>query len=162
MQSRLWRDCKTFSLFKPPILNYLSGSMRSFLQRLCSKKLLPVGWTIVTIVLLCLPGSAIPGDGITFNIPHFDKIVHVILFGGIVLFWGSYYAFRPNKNRDWRKLVIMLAFLSTGLGIVLEYVQFYCVPQRSFDKWDIVADAGGAVAALLFLIISFSGRPARL
>ena len=135
--------------------------MRSFFQRLCSKRLLPATWTILTIVLLCLPGSSIPGESAVFNIPHFDKVVHVILFGGIVLFWGGYYAFQPDKVYGWRKVVIFLAILSTGLGIVLEYVQFYYIPQRSFDRFDIVADTCGAVAALLFLLFLFPRRQIR-
>ncbi|AXY77164.1 hypothetical protein D3H65_25685 [Paraflavitalea soli] len=131
--------------------------MRSLLQKLCAKKLLPIIWTIITIVLLCLPGSSIPGDGIVFNIPNFDKIVHVILFGGIVLLWGAHYVFRPEKLQGWQKLIILLAILSTALGIVLEYVQFYFIPQRSFDKYDIVADASGAIAAM-FLVLFLSPR----
>lgn len=126
--------------------------MRPLLQKLCSKKLLPIVWTIITIVLLCLPGSSIPGGGFVFNIPNLDKIVHVILFGGIVLFWGAHYAFRPERPQGWKKLVILLAILSTGLGIVLEYVQFYFIPQRSFDRGDIVADASGAIAAMLLVL----------
>lgn len=126
--------------------------MRSLLQKLCSKKLLPIGWTIITIVLLCLPGSSIPGEGFVFNIPNLDKIVHVILFGGIVLFWGAHYAFRPERPQGWQKLVILLAILSTGLGIVLEYVQFYFIPLRSFDIYDIVADTSGALAAMLLVL----------
>jgi hypothetical protein len=126
--------------------------MRSLLQKLCAKKLLPIGWTIITIVLLCLPGSSIPGEGFVFNIPNLDKIVHVILFGGIVLFWGGHYAFRPERSQGWQKLVILLAILSAGLGVVLEYVQFYFIPQRSFDTYDIVADTSGALAAMLLVL----------
>ena len=107
----------------------------------------------MTIALLCIPGSAIPGDGRFFDIPHFDKIVHVALFGGIVLFWGGYYAFRPNRPAGWQRLVLLWTLLSIGLGIVLEYVQFYFIPQRSFDRGDIVADAGGAIIATLLLFL---------
>lgn len=132
--------------------------MELLFQRLCSKKLLPISWTVITIVLLCLPGSTIPGDGFGFNIPNFDKIVHVILFGGIVLFWGGHYAFRAKKLPGWRRMIILLAILSIVLGIVLEYVQFYWIPQRSFDRGDIVADAGGAITAMLFLLFLYPAR----
>ena len=132
--------------------------MVSLFKRLCSSKLFPIGWTVLTIVLLCLPGSAIPGGGSFFNIPHFDKIVHVALFAGIVLCWGGYYAFRPGRVPGWPQLVILWAILSTGLGIVLEYVQFYYIPQRSFDRGDIVADAAGAIIAMIFLLFVFPRR----
>lgn len=92
------------------------------------------------------------------NIPHFDKIVHVVLFGGVTLFWGSYYAFRPAPLTNWRKPAIVWTLLSIALGIVLEYVQLYFIPQRSFDGGDIIADSAGALAALVFLFIWVPGR----
>ncbi|WP_420832385.1 VanZ family protein [Paraflavitalea pollutisoli] len=134
-------------------LNYLSVSMRALLRRLCTRKYLPVIWTLITIVLLCLPGSSIPGDGIQFfEIPHFDKVVHVILFGGIVFFWGAHYANKKPQTGNWTRLVIILTFLSSALGIVLEYVQLYFIPQRSFDPGDILADTGGALVAAAWLL----------
>lgn len=127
--------------------------MRFLLRKLCAKKFLPVFWTLLTIVLLCLPGSTIPGNGIEFfDIPNFDKIVHVILFGGIVFFWGGHYASKGSSGKGEVKLLILFTILSIVLGIVLEYVQFYFIPQRSFDRGDILADAGGSLAALLWLM----------
>jgi len=139
--------------------------MGSFLRKLCSVKLLPVIWTILTIVLLCLPGEDVPVGGdvfflsFLFSLPNFDKFVHVVLFGGITYFWGMHYAFRPGV-RDWRKVCILLAGLSIALGIVLEFVQLYCIPDRSFDGFDIVADSGGAIIAALLLLYWFPGRKA--
>lgn len=134
--------------------------MRSFFQKLYSNRIIPIAWTLITIVLLCLPGSSLPGEGFVFHIPHFDKIVHVILFGGIVFFWGCYFAFRSRQlvRQHWQRLVILLAVLSTGLGIVLEFVQFNFIPQRSFDRGDIVADAAGALAAMASLLLYYSRR----
>jgi hypothetical protein len=135
--------------------------MRSFFQKLCSWKLLPVAWTLFTMVLLCLPGSSFAGGEIMFEIPGIDKYVHIILFGCMVLFWGIHYAFRLKDVSDWRKVVILLAILSTGLGIVLEFVQLYCIPDRSFDGFDIVADATGSLVAGLFLLFVYPGSKMR-
>ena len=38
------------------------------------------------------------------------------------------------------------------LGIVMEYVQMYFIPNRSFDGYDIVADIVGAGLAGLWLL----------
>lgn len=142
-----------------PELIYLSDCMRSVLRRLCSTKLLPVCWTILTIVLLCLPGSTLPGDGIQlFEIPHVDKVVHVTLFGGIVFFWGAYYANNKLHFGNLTRRVILLFILSSVLGIVLEYVQFYFIPQRSFDRGDIIADTGGALVAAIWLLYLYPTR----
>jgi len=127
--------------------------MPGFLQRLCSPVFLPLGWTVLTIVLLCLPGSAIPGNGI-FAIKGIDKIVHIILFGGIELFWGYFWLNRQSTREQWRKLMILIAFLVIGLGIGLEFLQLYYIPGRTFDIADILADAAGALLALLFLFTS--------
>jgi VanZ family protein len=135
--------------------------MGPFFQRLCANKLLPVIWTLLTIVLLCLPGSSIPGGPSWFEIPHFDKYVHITLFGGIALFWGGYYAFRWRTVPAWRKVVIWLAIVSIVLGIVLEFVQLYWIPDRSFDGFDIIADSTGAILAALFLLFVYPGNKVR-
>lgn len=134
--------------------------MRLLLQRLCAQKWVPVVWTLLTITGLCLPGSSLPGDGAVFDIPDLDKLVHLVLFGGIVVLWGIYYALQPRQwtKRQWYRLVILLAILSTVLGIVLEYVQFYFIPQRSFDRGDIVADMAGAVGGMGWLVLYYSRR----
>lgn len=113
---------------------------------------MPVGWTIITIILLLLPGSTIPGDGL-FSIPHFDKIVHVLLFGGIVFWWAFHLYFRRLDHQKWRKTIAFLTAFSVVLGIVLEFLQLYFVPNRSFDNGDIVADAAGAILAGVFHLI---------
>ena len=122
---------------------------------------MPVTWTLLTILLLCVPGSSLPGGDIAFEIPYFDKYVHVILFGGIALFWGGYYAFRLKATPDWRKVVMWMAVLSAVLGVVLEYVQLYCIPDRSFDGFDIMADTTGALLAALFLLFVYPGKKLR-
>jgi hypothetical protein len=121
--------------------------MAAFLAKICSRLFLPISWTIFTFILLCLPGSAIPGDGL-FSIPHLDKVVHVGLFGGIVLFWGFYEKVYRQTGRPWQLIIVTITLLNIILGIVLEYLQLYYIPNRSFDVGDIIADA---VASLLVL-----------
>jgi VanZ like family. len=123
--------------------------MMRFFKRLSTRLFLPVGWTLITIMLLCLPGRTIPGEGL-FSIPHFDKIVHILLFGGIVFWWGFHLYFRRSDSSKWRKTIVFLAAFSIVLGIVLEFLQLYCIPNRSFDGGDIIADAAGALLAGLY------------
>lgn len=127
--------------------------MMKFTKKLCSWKLLPVSWTLLTIILLCLPGATIPSAGI-FAAKGIDKLVHVLLFGGIVFFWAfNLYACRGEKLK-WRKTIAILAFLSIALGIVLEFLQLYCIPNRSFDGYDIIADSAGALLAGLYHVFA--------
>lgn len=129
--------------------------MGAFFRKLFRYTGVPLVWTILIIFLLCLPGSSIPDDGIGDVIPHIDKVVHFILFGTFVFLWGGYYSLKPEKKAIWPRLVLIVTVLSCILGIALEYVQLYCIPDRSFDGYDIVADSAGAFAAALFLLYVF-------
>ncbi len=115
-------------------------------------KLLPVSWTLLIIVLLCLPGSLVPGTGI-FGLPNLDKVVHILLFGANVLLWGWHYEQTELTSSKFRQRVIRCVVLTIVLGIALEYVQKYWIPNRSFDGKDIVADLTGALAAGTWLLI---------
>jgi hypothetical protein len=125
--------------------------MVAFISKIASKKFLPIAWTILTIGLLCLPGSVIPGMGL-FGIKHLDKIAHVILFGGIVLLWTGYYC---KYGIFARQLLIsaLITILSICLGVIMEYVQLNYIPNRSFDKGDILADAVGSIGVFIFFLI---------
>ena len=120
-------------------------------RRIFSYKFFPLAFTIFTIILLCIPGSMVPGEGI-FGLENLDKVVHVILFAMNVLFWGWHYQTsqdRSESKKNWNYLAAV-AIMSL-LGVVMEYVQLYFIPNRSFDSWDIVADIVGSVAAGVWL-----------
>ncbi|HEU4633305.1 MAG TPA: VanZ family protein [Flavisolibacter sp.] len=124
--------------------------MLAFLQKLNSKTWFPLAWTALTVILLCLPGSDIPGTGF-FSVEGLDKVAHVILFGGIVLFWVFF--LRQNPASQLPKQVFWAVLLTTILGIGLEFLQRYAIPNRSFDVWDICADFGGATASGFFHLL---------
>ncbi|HUR11536.1 MAG TPA: VanZ family protein [Flavitalea sp.] len=117
------------------------------IRKLTRTKFLPVCWTLLTIVLLCLPGSALPGGGL-FNIPQLDKVAHLILFGGIALLW--IYQFRHQGKATFPKMLMTVVALTILLGIIMEFVQLNYIPNRSFDVGDIIADAAGAIIIGIF------------
>lgn len=122
--------------------------MFHFFKKLAARKWVPVTWTLLTIIALCLPGSALPGGGL-FNIPHFDKIVHILLFGGIVWWWILYFDNQPPRALFPVHKMLILVCLTVALGIALEFVQFHFIPNRSFDTGDIYANTGGSLLAAL-------------
>jgi hypothetical protein len=127
--------------------------MLAMFRRIFSYKFFPLAFTLFTILLLCLPGSMVPGTGI-FSTKNLDKIVHVFLFGMNVLFWGWHYS-ASNRNAKSLKIIFITATLAISmLGIVMEYVQMYFIPNRSFDGYDILADIVGSVLAGLWLLRS--------
>lgn len=123
--------------------------MMRLVKKISSWKIVPIGWTLLTIFLLCLSGSDIPSQGV-FSTPGIDKVVHVTLFGGIVLLGGFNLYFRRYEKTKWRNIIVMLTLFSIALGIGLEFLQKYYIPNRSFDIFDMCADAAGAVLAAIY------------
>lgn len=127
--------------------------MLGALQKILRNRLFALSWTVITVILLCLPGSMVTGAGL-FGIPNLDKIVHIILFGANVLFWGLYFKENSRTGSRLKPIILMLVFLAILLGIIMEFVQLHFIPNRSFDGGDIVADAIGAIAAGIWLLRS--------
>ncbi|SDC86708.1 VanZ family protein [Niabella drilacis] len=102
---------------------------------------------IITFVLLTLPGSAFPSEDI-FDKIYFDKWVHIGLFSLLVFLWNLWVMRKGRLHRKIRIFIIVsiIAFL---YGIIMEYVQKWYIPNRSFDPGDILADGAGAIMGLL-------------
>ena len=96
-------------------------------------------WTILIQVLLCLPGSTLPTGG-AFEIPNLDKYVHITLFGGLVAFWCLYANRQIYTVRKRAALFFIIYLAACFNGILLEYIQKYYIPNRSFDQADIIVD----------------------
>ena len=109
------------------------------LKKYFEKLFLPLGWTIFIQLLLCMPGTDIPGPRL-FDIPHLDKIVHIIFFGALVGLWCYYFSVRSTDYDRLKKIFFIIFLLACLNGIVIEYVQLYFIPMRSFDEGDIIAD----------------------
>jgi hypothetical protein len=56
-------------------------------------------WSAFIFVLLIIPSSKLPSETLV-PIPYFDKIVHMILFGGFAFLWNQYLV---RKNRIFKK-----------------------------------------------------------
>jgi len=105
-----------------------------------------LGWLVITTVLLCLPGSVLPKQS-WFNKIWLDKWVHVGLFSIMVLLWCRAITFLKKKKPSY---FIQISFYVLLYGIVMEFIQKYFIPNRSFDLGDIGADLIGSVLGLLF------------
>lgn len=125
--------------------------MLALFRRIISYKFFPLTFTLFTILLLCLPGSMVPGAGI-FALKNLDKVVHVLIFGMNVLFWGWHYETSDRTSGNLRIIFIAATAIMITLGIVMEYVQMFFIPNRSFDGYDILADIVGSVLAGLWLL----------
>jgi VanZ family protein len=122
--------------------------MLKFLGRWSQHIWLALAWSLTTQVLLSLPGSVLPSHGI-FSLPHIDKIAHLGLFGGLVFFWSLYHYFHRKPHIISQRLMWTIVFLCFLYGVMMEFVQKYFIPNRSFDVGDIVADLVGSLIGYL-------------
>lgn len=113
------------------------------------KKFIPgIAWFFLVAVLVFLPGSDLPKIE-WLGIPHFDKLVHAGLFGGIVFLFCMPF-FRGYSYKAKCVLIFLLISLLTILwGLAVEFIQKYFVYGRSFDWYDWLADSVGVVCALI-------------
>lgn len=127
--------------------------MIKLVQRLCRNWYFPLLWTFIILALLVLPGAIIPGNGL-FGIKNFDKVAHVILFGGFVLFWAIFSWNRKKNEKSWLLSLFIITLISIAIGVIMEFVQRKYIPNRSFDIGDIWADVAGSVAVAILLLLS--------
>ncbi|GGH77304.1 VanZ family protein [Filimonas zeae] len=95
---------------------------------------------VLSIYLLTIPGKDLPEVGLFDAIPLFDKWVHMGMFGILVFLFAM--AFQ-KKIQTKPSILPLIALLALAYGIAMEYVQKYCVANRSFDITDILADGAG-------------------
>lgn len=97
-------------------------------------------WAVLIYILLTLPGEDF-ADSELDKIPHFDKVVHMGLFGAQVFWLALPLAkrYRPSAG-----ILVWITIAVTVFGILMEFVQKYFTADRSFDWTDMVADGVGA------------------
>jgi VanZ family protein len=102
--------------------------------------------------LLTLPASAFPKERWYTKIPLFDKWVHIGMFGimALLLCWAAYK--KKNWLQDLKKAFIWIGVFCLAYGIIMEFVQRYFIPNRSFDVGDIIANGAGSVAGVVYSI----------
>ena len=106
-------------------------------------------WLIISTILFCLPGSALPKET-WLDMIWFDKWVHIGLFAIMVTLWCWAYSNKNQVKSKIRHLFIVLAVIWLIYGFVIELIQGRFIPNRDFDLGDIAADAVGCFLGLLF------------
>jgi VanZ family protein len=121
-------------------------SLIHFLKRYLHHLWIALLWTLIILILLTLPGSMLPKEQ-TFQVPNFDKLVHMSLFGGFMLLWAMYY----NRKELIQKKLLVIFFrifiIASLYGTATEFIQKYFIPSREFEIGDILADVVGAAIA---------------
>ena len=113
--------------------------------------LLPaLAWLIVCTILFTLPASAFPTDTWYTKIPMFDKWVHIGLIAimAFLFCWGLFKKEESPKKR--KRHFILTGIICLGYGIIMEFIQRYFIPNRSFDMGDVIADGVGSAAGVIY------------
>lgn len=123
---------------------------------LLRSKWVAIAWTALIFLLLTMPSAGIPSTGL-LKIPYVDKIAHLILFGGFVIFW-SFGLSHGRNHESMYKLFQNLFLISVGYGILMEFVQAIFT-KRAFEVMDMIADASGACLAWIILKVRQKNKP---
>jgi VanZ family protein len=124
------------------------------LKKNVSSIVFAVTWLLLVTILLCIPGTKLPKIGWQDKI-WLDKWIHVFLFMVLVILWTQAYSNKKNIQQGSRKIFIQIMVIGCLYGVLMEIVQKYFIPFRSFDLGDIIADGIGCVAGYFFAIKRF-------
>ena len=106
-------------------------------------------WFVFSTILLIFPGSILPKENWLDKI-WADKWAHIILFAILVILWiRTFHEQNPEKNTR-KKIFFWLALSGIVYGIVMEFVQKFFIPNRSFDIGDIAADVVGCLVGFIY------------
>lgn len=113
-------------------------------------------YAILIFVQSSIPGDSLPDMVLTIS----DKVIHFgMYFVFFVLVFISIYHF---KNIHSNKFVFFYSFMITILFGAFDEIHQYFVPNRSCDIFDFIADAIGALAGILIILIYLQIRKNKL
>jgi len=107
-------------------------------------------WAVLILVLLLMPGSAVPAGKWLAKF-HVDKLVHAFLFG--VFFVLLVHGFRrQTRVPDLRIHAILSAMcIAVAYGVFTELLQELTDGSRRGDMMDMLANTVGCVVALFLM-----------
>lgn len=108
-----------------------------------------IGWFIISLIALCLPGSQIPKYN-WLAVIRADKLVHIFLFFTLCFLFSRALPKSPDPGGQRKKWFLLVMLGGMVYGTLMEFVQKYWVANRSFEGWDIVADSLGCFLAYIY------------
>ncbi|MFW5774854.1 MAG: VanZ family protein, partial [Chitinivibrionales bacterium] len=124
---------------------HMTKSRRNFL-----KYTLPtVAWASLMLIVSSLPGTALPQGPAFFE---WDKLAHAGEYAIFALLFFRYLV--GGRNVPIPRAYLLVAVCVPLFGILDELHQVF-IPFRTCSWQDMVADAGGALIALLLVQIQF-------
>lgn len=108
-------------------------------------------WKSITWGAFILITCSLPGDELNrvklINIPHMDKLVHLVLYLIFSLLLISENNAKKYANGVTVNAIITAAGIALGYGAMVELLQYYIFTSRSAELWDMIANTLGFIAA---------------
>src|SRR5688500_13928190 len=101
-------------------------------------------------MLFCLPGEELP-EASWLDHLHLDKFIHIGLFTMLVVLVCLPAGHRLTNKARTDTVYIWITSAFAIYGVAIEFIQINFIPLRSFDVYDIVADAVGCVIGFFFV-----------
>jgi glycopeptide antibiotics resistance protein len=111
----------------------------------------PLLWLAIICYALFIPAEDLPIKPF-LNIPHFDKMVHFVLFFVFCLF-----LLRPFKRLQ-LNYYLLAPLISISLSGLLEFSQHTLSNSRNTDIKDFIANSLGVIASVIFYYLFVSDR----
>ena len=109
------------------------------------KKFWPaITWSLLTLLLMGLPGNVFPEIVSFWDWLSPDKVVHLFIFGTLsfLILLGFREELQAGKRRKYIVLAVMISLL---YGVFTEFLQYYVFTGRSGNVYDALADGFGAI-----------------
>lgn len=112
---------------------------------------LAILWAIVVLLLTCLPMESTIEKVPAF--PGMDKLVHTGFFFVFSVLLCLGFSSKNNTQRPQWSTLIVVAIISTGFGLLTEFLQYQFFTYRSGDWWDFFVDVVGTGMGLFSYLV---------
>lgn len=110
-------------------------------------------WISVVWAVLIFIGSVIPSSELpSVSLWEADKIVHIIFYFVLTYSLGRHCLQTANAVHI-KNILIECSIIAVSYSILIEIIQGPLLPTRSFDVYDIIANFGGTILAVIFLTV---------
>jgi len=106
--------------------------------------------TVALIILYLSLASSQSFDDVPFaDIPHLDKIVHFLMYSGLM----SVIVFENRKSIISTSQLFTIALIPFLYGVLMEILQMTITDSRSASIYDVFFNTAGIIAAALMWLI---------
>ena len=102
--------------------------------------LVSIAYTLALVIVSLITLNGVPSLGSSFD----DKIFHIVAYFGLTVLWVL--SFKPLQKK---RLLFRICFAAIFLGFILELLQYFVNPNRTYDTYDLIANGIGAIFGTL-------------